>query len=329
MRALRPVKILGTGSYTPPKRLTNADFEKIVDTNDEWITSRSGIKERRIAAPDVAASDLALEAAKHALEAAELGPLDLDLIVFGTSNPDRVVPASAVYLQRKLGAFNAGAVDNLAACSGFVYALTNGWSMVRSGLSQRCLVVGAEVLSKITDYKDRSTCILFGDAAGAVVLAPSEDSSDILYSKLGADGRLSDLIIIPAGGSAQMVTHEALDNRQVFIRMKGREVFKYAVPKFVGLINEALAACKLKLDDLKLIIPHQMNARMIEAVADRLGMPMSRVFVNIDRYGNSSSASIPLALDEAVRGGRIRRGDHFLITAMGAGLTWGTLIIRW
>lgn len=329
MKPARRVKILGTGSYAPERVLTNDDLSRMVDTNDQWITERSGIKTRRIAPETAATSDLALEASKRALAAAELRPEDLDMIVFATSSPDRVVPASAVYLQQKLGAFHAGAVDNLAACSGFVYAFQNGTALVASGLSKRCLVIGAEILSKITDYTDRTTCVLFGDGAGAVVLAPSEDASEVLYSKMGADGRLEGLIIVPAGGTAMLPTAERLAAREQFIKMKGREVYKFAVPKFAELVREALAETNLKLEDLKLVIPHQMNARMIEAVADRLSLPMERVLLNIDRYGNTSSASIPIALDEAVRGGRLRRGDLVLITAMGAGLTWGTIILRW
>ena len=206
MKAARRVKILGTGSFVPEKRLTNDELSRMVDTNDQWITERTGIQERRIAAEGMASSDLAVEAARRALQAAELRPEDLDMIVFATSSPDRVVPASAVYLQKKIGAFNAGAVDNLAACSGFVYALSSGWGLVANGQSNRCLVVGSEVLSRITNYLDRTTCVLFGDGAGAVVLAPSEDSGEILYSKLGADGRLEHLIIAPAGGTAMMPT---------------------------------------------------------------------------------------------------------------------------
>ncbi|MBI2900146.1 MAG: ketoacyl-ACP synthase III [Planctomycetes bacterium] len=329
MRGGRGVKVLGTGSFAPERRLTNDDLSRMVDTSDAWIVERTGVRERRIAAAETTASDLASEAAKRALEAAELGPEDLDMIVFATSSPDRIVPASAVYLQKKLGAFNAGAVDNLAACSGFVYAFTSGASMVASGTSERCLVVGGEVLSKITDYQDRTTCILMGDAAGAVVLGPSEDGSDVLYAKMRADGRLEDFIIVPASGYATPPTDEAREKRQTYIRMKGREVYKFGVPKFVEAIRDALAACEMTLEDLDLLIPHQMNLRMIEAVAERLPFPMSRVLVNIQKYGNTSSASIPLALDEAVRGGRIRRGDRILLTAMGAGLTWGTIVLRW
>ncbi len=329
MTALRRVRVLGTGSHAPDRRLTNDELSRIVQTSDQWIVERTGIKERRIAAPEEAVSDLALVAARRALEAAELRPEDVDMIVFATSTPDRVVPASAVYLQKKLGAFNAGAVDNLAACSGFVYAFATGSALVAAGRSQRCLVVGSEILSKFTDYQDRTTCILFGDGAGAVVLAPSEDSSDVLFAKVGADGRMEDLIIALAGGTARMVTPEAWERREIYIKMKGREVYKFAVPKFVELIREALTACGMRPEDLDLLVPHQMNLRMIEAVCERLGFPMSKVLMNIQNYGNTSSASIPLALDEAVRGGRVRRGDRILMIAMGAGLTWGTIILRW
>ncbi len=329
MRTALPVKILGTGSYAPPKTLTNDDISKLVDTNDEWITARTGIKQRHIADEECAASDLAVHAARAALESAGVKPEEIDMIVFATSSPDRVVPASAVYLQKKLGCVNAGAVDNLVACAGFAYAFSNAWALVANGQSKRCLVLGAEVLSKVTNYQDRVTCILFGDAAGAMVLAPSEDESDILYAKMGADGRLENLIIAPAGGTAMMPTADRWESREVYIQMKGREVYKFAVPKFVELIKEALDACKLSLDDLKLIIPHQMNARMIEAVRDRMGIPEEKVFVNIHNYGNTSSASIPVAFDEAVREGRLNRGDLVLLTAMGAGLAWGTIILRW
>jgi 3-oxoacyl-[acyl-carrier-protein] synthase-3 len=329
MRKALPVKILGTGSYAPPKTITNDDLSKRVDTNDEWIMARTGIKQRHVAEKDLAASDMAVHAARAALEAAEVKPEEIDMIVFATSSPDRVVPASAVYLQEKLGCVNAGAVDNLAACAGFVYALSNGWALVANGQSKRCLVLGAEVLSKITNYDDRATCILFGDASGAMVLAPSDDESDILYAKMGADGRLADLIIAPAGGTAMMPTPERWESGEIYIQMKGREVYKFAVPKFVEIIREALAACDLSLEDLKLVIPHQMNARMIEAVRERLGLPEEKVFLNIQNYGNTSSASIPVAFDEAVREGRLERGDLVLLTAMGAGLAWGTIILRW
>ncbi len=329
MRTAIPVKILGTGSFAPEKILNNEELSKMVDTNDEWITARTGIKERHIAEEHLAASDMGVEAARAAMEAANVTPEEIDMIIFATSSPDRVVPASAVYLQKKLGCFNAGAVDNLAACAGFAYAFSSAWAMVANGQSKRCLVLGAEVLSRITNYEDRGTCIIFGDASGAMVLGPSDGESDVLYAKNGADGRMEHLIIVPAGGSAMMPTPDRWESKDVYIQMKGREVYKFAVPKFVSIIQEALDACNLTVDDLKLIIPHQMNARMIEAVRDRMNLSEEKVFVNIHNYGNTSSASIPVAFDEAVRGGRLERGDLVLLTAMGAGLTWGTIILRW
>jgi 3-oxoacyl-[acyl-carrier-protein] synthase-3 len=323
------VKILATGSYAPDKVLDNAYFEKIVETSDAWILERSGIRQRRAAAPGQATSDLAAEAARRALRAADVRPEEVDTLIVATSSPDRVVPPTAVYVQAKLGCWNAGCSDLIAACSGFTYALAAGRAYVAAGQSRRCLVIGAEELTRITNYKDRSTCVLFGDAAGAVVLAPSDGDSDILYSKMGCDGRLEHLIVVPAGGTALQPTPELLEQGQQFIQMKGREVYKFAVPKFVEIIQEALDACDLRISDIKAFIPHQMNARMIEAVAERLAFPADRLVMNIDRYGNTSAASIPLALDEIVRDGRLRRGDLLLLSAMGAGITWGTVILRW
>lgn len=322
------VRIAGIGSHAPEKVLTNHDLAKMVDTNDEWITQRTGIKERRIAADGECSSDLGAVAARAALKDAGVTPEDVDLIYYATSTPDRIVPSTSAYLQEKIGAFNAGAVDMIAACSGFMYALNAGWHAVAMEQSKCCLILGSEVLTRLVNWKDRSTCIIFGDAAGAAVLTPSDDESDILYSRMGCDGRLADLIITPAGGSAMMPTPETIKEKKHCIQMKGREVFKLAVPKFVEIIREALDACSLTLDDLKLIVPHQMNARMIQAVADRLKIPVERIFTNIDRYGNTSAASIPVALDESHRAGLFKRGDLILLTAMGAGLTWGTSIIR-
>jgi 3-oxoacyl-[acyl-carrier-protein] synthase-3 len=323
------VKILGTGAYAPEKVLDNAYFEKIVETSDAWIVERSGIRQRRIAAPGQATSDLAAEAARRALEASGTRPEEVDTLLVATSSPDRIVPPTAVYVQKALGCWNAGASDLIAACSGFAYGLAFARALVASGQSRRCLLIGAEELSRITNYKDRTTCVLFGDGAGAAVLGPSDDDSDILYARTGADGRLEDLIIVPTGGTATPTTPETLEKGLQFIHMKGREVYKLAVPKFVEIIRQALEACDLTIQDIRAFIPHQMNARMIEAVAERLALPMDRVVMNIDRYGNTSAASIPIALDEAVRAGRIRRGDLLVLSAMGAGLTWGTVILRW
>jgi 3-oxoacyl-[acyl-carrier-protein] synthase-3 len=323
------VKILGTGAYAPEKILDNAYFEKIVETSDAWIVERSGIRQRRVAAPDQPTSALAAEAARRALEASGTRPEEIDTLLVATSSPDRIVPPTAVYVQKALGCWNAGASDVIAACSGFAYGLAFGRALVASGQSRRCLLIGAEELSRITNYKDRTTCVLFGDGAGAVVLGPSDDESDILYARTGADGRLEDLIIVPTGGTALATTPETLEKGFQCIHMKGREVYKFAVPKFVEIIRQALDACDLTVQDIRAFIPHQMNARMIEAVAERLALPMDRVVMNIDRYGNTSAASIPIALDEAIRAGRIRRGDLVVLSAMGAGLTWGTVILRW
>ncbi|MHC4605792.1 MAG: 3-oxoacyl-ACP synthase III family protein [Planctomycetota bacterium] len=323
------VRIAGTGSFTPEKRLTNADLEKMVDTSDDWITQRTGIKERRIADEGVVTSDMGAEAARKAIESAGIRPEDVDLLYCATCTPDRIAPATAAYLQAKIGAFNAGAMDVVAGCSGFVYTLNAAWHAVATGQSKCCLVVGTEMLSRITDYEDRTTCVLLGDAAGALVLVPSDGPSDILYGYVGNDGRLSDLIIVTGWGTAFMPTPERLARREQFLKMRGREVYKIAVPKFVDMIRSALSACDLTLDDVKLIIPHQMNARMIEAVAQRLELPPGRMYMNIDRYGNTSVASIPLALDEALREGKIERGDLVLLTAVGAGVGWGTMILRY
>jgi 3-oxoacyl-[acyl-carrier-protein] synthase-3 len=323
------VKILGTGSYAPPRVITNHDLEKLVDTNDQWIVERTGIKQRHAADPGVPTSEIAAIAAKKALEAAKCAPEEIDTIVVATSSGDRIVPPTAVYVQRILGCWNAGCYDLVAACTGFAYGLSSGRAYISSGQSKRCLVIGAEELSKITDYKDRTTCILFGDGAGAVVLGPSDGDSDILYSKMGADGRTADLIITPAGGTDQPLTAETLASKEHFLHMKGREVYKFAVPKFVEIIQTALAATDLKMSEITHFVPHQMNARMIEAVAERLGFPMEKIVINIENYGNTSAASIPIALDEAVRSGRIKRGDLILMSAMGAGITWGTAVLRW
>lgn len=328
MRTVQRVRIAGTGSFAPERRLTNTDLEKIVETTDQWITERTGIRERRMSEKGQSTSTLAAEAARRALEAAKVRPEDVDHIMVATSSPDRIIPPTAVYVQQKLGAFNAGCADVVAACSGFAYGLHNGSAMVAMGRSKNFLVIGAEELTKIVNFKDRNTCVLFGDAAGAVVLTASDSDSDILYSKVGADGRLDDYIIAPSYGSAESIANPG-DPTLNYIQMKGREVYKFAVPKFVEIIREALDSCKLSLNDIKLFIPHQMNARMIEAVCQRLEFPQERVFLNLERYGNTSAASIPVALDEAVRGGRVKRGDILLFSAMGAGLTWGTAVVRW
>ncbi|HYE98704.1 MAG TPA: beta-ketoacyl-ACP synthase III [Planctomycetota bacterium] len=322
------VKILGTGAYAPERTLTNAELEKRVDTSDAWIVERTGIRTRRIAADGQPTSALASRAGGLALEAARVAPEEIDTLIVATSSPDSIVPPTACYVQRDLGLVNAGCSDLVAACSGFAYALHHGRALVSSGQSRRCLIVGAEELSRITNYQDRGTCILFGDGAGAAVLGPSDDASDIVYSKMGSDGRLHDLIVTPALGIAGAAEKRS-DPAQYGIQMKGREVYKFAVPKFVEIIQEAVRAAGLNLSEIAHFIPHQMNARMIEAVAERLSLPMERVVMNIERFGNTSAASIPIALDEAVRSGRNKKGDLILGAGMGAGITWGTFILRW
>jgi 3-oxoacyl-[acyl-carrier-protein] synthase III len=323
------VKVLATGAYAPETCLTNADLEKLVETNDAWITERTGIKSRHVAPDNVPTSALASRAAKIALERAGVTPEEVDTLIVATSTPDRLVPPCSAVVQKEVGCFDAACSDLVAACSGFTYALHHARGLVASGLSKRCLIVGAEELSRITNYKDRQTCILFGDGAGAAVLGPSDGDSDILYSRMGCDGRLDHLITTPCFGTAEKPTAESLERGDWGIQMKGREVFKFAVPKFVEIMKTALAETKLTLADIKWVIPHQMNARMIEAVAERLELPLDRIVINIDRYGNTSAASIPIALDEAIRDGKVKRGDLLLFSAMGAGITWGTVILKW
>jgi len=323
-------RIAGTGSYVPEKVLTNFDLEKMVETSDEWITTRTGIKERRIAEETIAASDMAVEAGKRALEAAGVEPEELDLIIVATITPDTLLPSTACWTQAKLGAVNAWAFDLIAACSGFVYSLAVGSQFIETGRYKNVLVVASEVLSRITDYQDRTTCILFGDGAGAVVLQPCEDEDEgILYFSLGADGTGAEYAIVPAGGSRIPASHESVDGRLHYIKMNGRELFKFAVTKMKDLIKEAMDYCGWEEKDVKLIVPHQVNQRIMEAAMERLGMGMDKLMINIDKYGNTSAASIPIALDEAVRGGRVEDGDGVILVAFGGGLTWGCAAVRW
>lgn len=321
-------RIAGTGSYAPERVLTNADLERTVATSDEWITERTGIRERRLAAPGEAASDLGFRAAERALQAAGVEPGELDLILVATCTGDHPLPSTACLIQHRLGATRAAACDLGAACCGFVYALSVAEAYVKTGM-RRVLVVGTEVMSAITDWTDRSTCVLFGDGAGAVVVSPSEDDRGILSTHLHADGSLWDLICVPGGGSRLPVDEKVLAERQQFVKMKGNETFKVAVKTLEETAREALAAHGLSVADLDLYVPHQANVRIIKAVAARLGLPPEKVALNMDRYGNTSAASIPLALDEAVRSGRVRDGSLVLLGAFGSGLTWASAVIRW
>lgn len=322
-------RIAGTGSYAPTRVLTNADLERLVDTSDEWIRERTGIKERRIAADDECTSDLALHAARAALEAAHIGPQELDMIVVGTISPDRQLPACAAYLQQKLGVTGMPAFDVSAACAGFLYALSIGDQFIRTGTHRRVLVVGVELLSRVINWADRNTCVLFGDGAGAVVLTPAtEETGRVLSSRLHTDSTLTESLVIPAGGSREPLTHAALDERRNTVQMVGNDVFRVAVKNLSSASRSALEAAGIAPSDVDWVVPHQANLRIIAQVSARLGIPLERFVLNIDRYGNTSSASIPLALDEAVRDGRVRAGHTVLMCALGAGISWASALVR-
>ncbi|MDC4203472.1 MAG: ketoacyl-ACP synthase III [Candidatus Manganitrophus sp.] len=322
-------EIIGTGSYVPEARMTNKDLEGKIETTDAWIVERTGIRERRIASKDEAASDLAFQAARKALEAAQVAPEEIDLIVLATSTPDMFFPSTACIVQDKLKATRAAAFDLSAACSGFVYALAVGEQYIRSGTYQKVLVIGTEIMSRLINWTDRTTCVIFGDGAGAVLLAPSASESGILSTHLHSDGSLWDLICVPGGGSAIPPSEKMLAEQLNTIKMKGNETFKVAVRSLEEVAWEALRANDFLPSDVSFLVPHQANLRIIRAVADRLQLPMERVVINLDRYGNTSAASIPLALDEAVREGRIKKGDMLLFLAFGGGLTWGASLVRW
>ncbi len=323
--------ILGTGSFAPERVLTNADLAKIVDTSDEWIRTRSGIRERHIAGPGEATSDLAVAAARNALADAKLQPSDIDLLVVATVTPDQPLPAVSCMIQHKLGVpTHAACFDLNAACSGFVYALDTASAMLASGRYRHALVIGAEKLSAVTNWKDRTTCVLFGDGAGAVVLGVShEPGVGLLGTKLGAYGDSTDLLCIPRGGSTSPATADSIAAGDHFIQMKGKEVFKIAVRAMEEAARDILEQQGLHADQIALVIPHQANLRIIESISQYLELPMDRFYVNLERYGNTSSASIPIALDEARRAGRIKRGDVTLFVAFGAGLTYGAALVRW
>ena len=323
-------KIIGLGSYTPERVLTNADFEKMVETSDEWIITRTGIRERRIAAADEDTSDMCVKAAEAALDDAGITAADIDLILAGTVTPDFRLPSMACMIQKKLGAVNAAAMDIAAACAGFIFGLSTAQAYIKSGVFQRVLVFGAEKLSSITNYSDRNTCVLFGDAAGAAVVAKSSDDSGILATYIRSDGRYDHLLNIPAGGTHSPFGRDGnFDFRLTAIRMNGNEIYKHAV-RFMGdAALKVISDAGLTTDQIDLLVPHQANIRIIQAIAKRLGLPMDKVYLNIDRFGNTSAASVPLALDEAVRLGRIKKGDHVLSVAFGGGLTWGAVLFRW
>jgi 3-oxoacyl-[acyl-carrier-protein] synthase-3 len=320
--------IAGTGSYLPEKRLTNEDLSRMVDTNDQWIVQRTGIKERRIAAADESTASLATMASKRAIEDAGLTAADIDLVLCATITPEMGFPSTACFVAASLGMTSTPAFDLAAACSGFIYALETATAFVKSGRYKNVLVIGAETLSRITDYQDRGSCILFGDGAGAAIVQRGpEQKTGILYTSIHADGNGWELLHLKPG-SRHVMDEAMLSDRSQFIKLKGREVYKFAVHRFEELIEDAMRICELTPDDVSLVIPHQSNLRIIESAMDKLKLPAEKVFVNIDKYGNTSAASVPIALDEARKSGRIVAGSVVLFVAFGAGLTWSNAVIR-
>lgn len=325
----KSVGIIGLGKYVPEKVMTNFDFEKILDTTDEWIRTRTGVEERRFASADQATSDLALEAGKKAIEAAKISAEELDMIIVATVSPDHPFPSTACLVQKKIGAVNAAAFDLNAACSGFIYGLTLADSLIKSGMNKKILVIGAEVLSKLTDMEDRNTAILFGDGAAAAVVAEVETGYGILSSYLGADGDVSETLYVKAGGTRNPITEERVEAREQYIRMKGQEVFKFAVNALPKSTNEALTKAEMTPEDIDLVVPHQANIRIIESASKKLGIPLEKFYVNLNKYGNTSAASIGIALEEAYSKGLVKKGDNIAMTGFGGGLTFGSLIMKW
>jgi 3-oxoacyl-[acyl-carrier-protein] synthase III len=324
----RPTSITGLGSYVPSRVVTNEELARMVDTSDEWIIERTGIRERRVAAPEEALSDLCLPAARQALEQAGVRAADVDLIIVATVTPDMSFPSTGAIIADVLGARDAAAYDLSAGCTGFMYALAQAHGMLSAGLSSCALVIGGDVLSRILNWHDRSTCVLFGDGAGAVVLEPSQDEGFVGF-ELGADGSGGVHLNLPAGGSRLPPTSETVAAEQHFVSMNGREVFKFATRVLVSSAEKLLDECETSMDEVDVYVPHQANVRIIDHAAKKLGVPEDRVVVNVDRYGNTSSGSIPLALADAVADGRLREGKLVLMTGMGAGLTWGSALMRW
>lgn len=329
MKQLRSVGIIGTGKYVPEKILTNADLEKMVETNDEWIVSRTGIRERHIAAPEQATSDLAYEAALRALESANMKAEDLDLIIVATITPDSAFPSTACILQDKLGAKGAAAFDLSAACSGFVYSLATATGFIQNGMYNNALVIGADTLSRITDYTDRNTCVLFGDGAGAVIVGEVPEGRGFQSFDLGAEGSGGGLLKLEAGGSRLPSSAQTVEEKKHFIYMNGREVFKFAVRVMGTATERVLTKAGFGKEDIDLLVPHQANIRIIQSAMQRLDLPEEKVVVNVDKYANTSAASIPLALVEAAEEGRMKEGDKVLMVGFGGGLTWGASLLIW
>ena len=321
------IGILGTGSYVPEKVLTNDDLAKIVDTNDEWITTRTGIKERRIVAENEATSDLAIKAAERAIENAGVDKNEIELVIVATITPDHVAASTAAVVQNKLG-IRAAAFDLSAACTGFIYAYASGYSFIKAGIYKKVLVIGAEIMSSIVDWQDRNTCVLFGDGAGAAILGEVEIGGHLALH-LVADGSGASELLVPSSGTRKPITKETIENKEVYLQMNGREIFKFAVKAFPESVDDVLMQTHLTADDIDLFIPHQANIRIIESIAKRYKQPMEKFFVNLHKYGNTSGATIPIALDEANREGRLKKGDKFVATGFGGGLTYGSMLVEW
>ena len=321
--------IVGTGSYLPEKVVTNFDLEKMVDTSDEWIFTRTGIRERRIVSDSETTSTMAVEASRRAMEAAGITPAEISLIIIATVTPDYPFPSTAALVQDEIGASNAGGFDLQAACAGFVYGTILGARLIEADSSQIVLVIGAEVLTRITDFTDRSSCILFGDGAGAAILRACKDGRGIMASEFGVDGSGGDFMKLPAGGSAMPATEKTVREGMHYMKVRGRETFRFAVVKMADLVRSTIAKSGLTMDDVKLIVPHQVNSRILQAAANRLNIDMERIYINIDHFGNTSAASVPIALDEAVKTGKIERGDVIVMVAFGGGLSWSSAVVRW
>ena len=328
-KPIRTVSIVGTGSYVPERVLTNADLSRIVDTNDDWITTRTGIKERRIAAKDENTSEMATKAALKAMEQAKISAKEIDLIVVATATPDMLFPATACFVQKRIGATHAACLDISAACAGFLFGLEIAQQFITSHTHDTALVIGAEKLTSITNWTDRNTCVLFGDGAGAAVLRHRGSAHGVIATHIGSDGRYSDILFMPGGGSRCPITRENADMHLATIHMTGKEVYKQAVIAMLNAAKKVLDKAGLSVDDIACVIPHQANLRIIEAIADRLGVSRDKMFVNLDRYGNTSAAAVAIALDEANRTGRIKPGDYVLLIVFGGGLTWASTIIEW
>jgi 3-oxoacyl-[acyl-carrier-protein] synthase III len=325
----RTVSIIGTGSYVPDKVLSNEDLSKLVDTSDEWITTRTGIKERRVAAKDEQTSDMATKAALKAMEQANVSAADIDMILVATATPDMLFPATACFVQKKIGATKAACLDISAACAGFLFGVEIAQQFITSHTHDIVLVIGAEKLTSITNWTDRNTCVLFGDGAGAAILKHRGGTHGVISTHIGSDGEYSDILFMPGGGSRCPITRENADMNLATIHMTGKEVYKQAVIAMISASHKVLEKAGLTIDDIACVIPHQANRRIIEAIADRLKIPIDKFYVNLDRYGNTSAAAVAIALDEANRTGRIKAGDYILMVVFGGGLTWASTVIEW